>query len=170
MKVLPEDLCSATVRKRREKGRVVEMVRTLVFGTLALLRMFLGRSTASTTINTSFVERHHGTDRHQNGRKQRQTYGFSKEMALRHAASYFIGYSDTFCWCVRTLRIRAEDGQWQQRTPAMAATLTDHVWSLWEWITYPARPSWLFPDTTGERRRLAFRWCLNLANKVSRDK
>ena len=66
VKVLPEDLCYATVRKRREKGRVVEVVRTLVFGTLALLQAFLGRSTVSTTINTSFVERHNGTDRHQN--------------------------------------------------------------------------------------------------------
>ena len=79
--MLPEDLCYATVRKRREKGHVVEVVRTLVFGTLALLHMCLGRSTVSTTINTSFVERHNGTDRHQNGRKHRKTYGFSGEMA-----------------------------------------------------------------------------------------
>ena len=78
MKVLPPDLCYATVRKRREKGRVVEVVRTLVFGTLALLPVLLGRSTASTTINTSFVERHNGTDRHQNSRKRRKTHGFSK--------------------------------------------------------------------------------------------
>src|SRR3954452_10776579 len=37
VKVLPEDLCYATVRKRREKGRVVEEGRTLGFGTLAVL-------------------------------------------------------------------------------------------------------------------------------------
>ena len=127
---------------------MVEVVRTLVFGTLALLRMFLDRSTVSTTINTSFVKRHNGTDRHQNGRKRRKTYGFSKEIALHRAASYFIGYIYNFCWCVRTLRFRGANGQWQRRTPAMAAGLTDHVWSLWEWMTYPARPSLLFPDTT----------------------
>jgi hypothetical protein len=44
VKVLPADLCYATVRKRREKGRVVEVVRTLVFGTLALLQALLDRS------------------------------------------------------------------------------------------------------------------------------
>ena len=34
----------------------------------------LERSTVSTTINTSFVERNNGTDRHQNSRKRRKTY------------------------------------------------------------------------------------------------
>jgi hypothetical protein len=91
VKVVPPDLCSATVRKRREEGRVVEVVRTLVFGTLALLQALLGRSTVSTTIHTAFVERHNGTDRHQNSRKHRKTYGFSKELALHRAASFFIG-------------------------------------------------------------------------------
>jgi hypothetical protein len=53
VKVLPGDLCYATVGKRREKGRVVEVVRPLVFGTLAWLHALLDRSTVSTTINTS---------------------------------------------------------------------------------------------------------------------
>ena len=52
VKVVPADLCYATVRKRREKGRVVEVVRTVVFGTLCLLDALLRRSTVSTTINT----------------------------------------------------------------------------------------------------------------------
>lgn len=140
VKVLPGELCYATVRKRREKGRVVEVVRTVVFGTLTLLWARLRRSTVSTTINTSFVERHNGTDRHQNSRKRRKTFGFSKELGMHRAASYFIGYSYNFCWAVRTLRIRGGDGSWNPRTPAMAAGLTDHIWSLEEWMTYPARP------------------------------
>ena len=140
VKVVPPDLCYATVRKRREKGRVVEVVRSVVFGTMALLNNLLTRSTASTTINTSFVERNNGTDRHQNSRKRRKTYGFSKELAMHRAASFFIGYSYNFCWPVRTLRARGPGGSWQARTPAMAAGLSDHVWTTEEWITYPARP------------------------------
>lgn len=138
--VVPPELCYATARKRRQKGRVVEVVRSVVFGTVELLQAYLDRSTVSTTINTAFVERHNGTDRHQNARKHRKTYGFSKEIDLHHAASSFIGYSYNFCWCVRTLRTRGDDGCWQPRTPAMAAGLTEHVWSLWEWITYPTTP------------------------------
>ena len=139
-RILPADLGYARVRKARAKGRVVEVVRTLVVGTLLLLGAYLWRSRASTTVNTSFIERPNGTDRHQNSRKHRKTYGFSKDIAVPHAASSFIGSSANFCWCVRPLRVRGEDGSWQQRTPAMAAGLTGHVWSLWEWITYPARP------------------------------
>ena len=140
VKVVPAELCYATVRKRREKGRVVEVVQTLVFGTLYLLGVLLKRSTVSTTINTSFVERQNGTDRHQNSRKHRKTYGFSKNLAMHRAASYFIGYSYNFCWPVRTLRVRDGVGPWQSRTPAMAAGLSDHVWTTKEWITYPAKP------------------------------
>jgi hypothetical protein len=140
-RVVPPEMCYATVRKRREKGRVVEVVRTLVFGTLFLLGALLKRSTASTTINTSFVERNNGTDRHQNSRKRRKTYGFSKDLAMHRAASYFVGFSYNFCWAVRTLRVREPDGPWRARTPAMAAGLSDHVWSLKEWVTYPAKPS-----------------------------
>ena len=108
------------------------VVRTPVFGTPALLQTFLSRSTVSTTVDTSFVERHDGTDRHQNGREHRKTYGFSREMALHHAASCSIGYSYDFCWCVRTLRVAGENGHWRPRTPAMTAGLTDRAWSLWE--------------------------------------
>jgi len=65
-RVVPEDLCYATVRKTREKGRVVDVVRTVVFGTVAILDAVLSRSRVSQTINTSFVERQNGTDRGQN--------------------------------------------------------------------------------------------------------
>jgi hypothetical protein len=46
--------------------------------------------------------------------------------------------SYNFYWPVRTLRVRGVDGRWQSPTPAMAAKLTDHVWSLREWIAFPA--------------------------------
>src|SRR3954469_3255263 len=121
VKVVPPELGYATVRKRREKGRVVGVVRTLGVGTLYLLGGLLRRSTESTTINTSFVERNNGTDRHQNARKRRKTCAFSKDLAMHRAASFFIGYSYNFCWPVRTLRVRGPEGLWQARTPAMAA-------------------------------------------------
>jgi hypothetical protein len=40
--------------------------------------------------------------------------------------SYFSLYQANFCCPVRTLRERDEEGRWRQRTPAMAAGLTDH--------------------------------------------
>ena len=68
------------------------------------------------------------------GRKQRKTYRFSRDKRM-HDATYFVSYSYNFCWPVRTLRVEGDEG-WQARTLAMA----DHVWSLREWLTYPAKP------------------------------
>jgi hypothetical protein len=137
-KVMPQELCYATVRKTRQKGRVVEVIRAVVFGTLELVDLYLSRSKVSTTINTSFVERNNGTDRGQNSRKIRKTYGFSKDWELHNAASYFIAYSYNFCWTVRTLDILRSDRTRLKRTPAMAAGLANHIWSIKEWATYPA--------------------------------
>ena len=81
---------------------------------------------------------HHLTDRHHNARKSRKTYRFSKDWRMHKAMTDFTRYSDNFCQPVRTLRERADSGPWQKRTPAMAAGLADHVWSLKEWLTLPA--------------------------------
>ena len=134
----PEDLRYATVHKTREKGRVTKIERRVVFGTLAAVVAALAVSTASKAINTAFVERQNGTDRNRNGRKVRKTYCFSKDWGVHEAVTYFTLYSYNFCWPVRTLRIKGADGAWEERTPAMAAGLADHVWSMAEWLTYPA--------------------------------
>lgn len=43
---------------------------------------------------------------------------------------------------VKTLRLEANDGQrhWQPRSPAMAAGLTDHIWSIKELLTTVVAP------------------------------
>ena len=137
-KVAPPSLCYATVHKVRRLGRVVEIVTRLVFGTAALLARALAASAVSHAVNVSFLERQHLTDRHRNARKRRKTYCFSKRWEAHEAATYFTLYSYNFCWPVRALRTRSPDGPWQVRTPAMAAGLTDHAWSLAEWLQFPA--------------------------------
>ena len=126
-KEMPKDLCYATVRKTRKGGRVIDIVKTLVFGTFSLLLMLILRSTVSNTINTSFVERHNGTDRNQNARKVRKTLRFSKDWDMHNAVTYFVAYSYNFCWPVRTLRIKGDTGGWEKRTPGMAARFSDHI-------------------------------------------
>ncbi|MEK7995215.1 MAG: hypothetical protein AAB403_15530 [Planctomycetota bacterium] len=137
-KVPPKDLNYATVHKTREKGRVVKVDFRVVFGTVATVVAALALSQVSKAINTAFVERHHGTDRNRNARKVRKTYCFSKDWQVHQAVTYFTMYSYNFCWPVRTLRERGTDNQWQERTPAMVAGLTDHLWSLSEWLSHPS--------------------------------
>jgi IS1 family transposase len=134
----PEELVDATVHKEREQNRVVAVRQVLVLGSQERLDRALKQSTVSSAINTSFIERHHGTDRGRNARKARKTYKFSKDWRVHEAMTYFTLYSYNFCWAVRTLRVRRADGHGQRRTPAMAAGLADHEWSLREWLTFPA--------------------------------
>jgi len=135
---LAAGLAYATVRKERKQGRVVSIRRSIVLGDEQAVAEVLKASVCSRTINTSFVERRHATDRGQNARKSRRTYRFSKDWQVHEAMTYFTAYRYNFCWAVRTLRRKGADGRWQQRTPAMAAGLADHVWSLEEWISFPA--------------------------------
>jgi IS1 family transposase len=136
-KVAPPGLNYATVAKRREKGRVIEVMTRVVFGTIASVMAALARSTASRSINVSFLERQNATDRHHNARKVRKTYTFSKDWEVHEAMTYFTMYSYNFCWPVRTLTERDDLGGLRRRTPAMAAGLADHVWTMREWITLP---------------------------------
>jgi len=136
-KVAPPELQYATVHKTREKGRSVKVSLRVVFGTVVGVLAALAQSIVSKAINPAFVERQNGTDRNRNARKVRKSYCFSKNWGVHQAVTYFTMYSYNFCWPVRTLRVRAANGDWQPRTPAMAAGLADHIWALSEWLTFP---------------------------------
>src|SRR5262249_48306976 len=126
---MPEGLNYATVNKTRTKGRVSGGTTRGVLGAAAAGAALLGGG----AVSTSYRERQHGSDRHRSGRKARKTYRFSKGWGMHVSLTYFSLFSYNFCWPVRTLRQRGEDGRWQMRTPAMAAGLADHAWSLREW-------------------------------------
>jgi hypothetical protein len=136
-KVPPEGLTYATVHKVREDNRVVRVEARVVYGGAAAVQAALGDSSVSDSVNTAYAERQHGTDRNRNARKVRKTYCFSKDWEVHEALTYFTTYSYNFCWPVRTLREKVGRKRYRQRTPAMAAGLTDHVWPLREWLTYP---------------------------------
>jgi IS1 family transposase len=137
-KAVPPELTYATVEERKRRGRVVEILVHLIFGTMAALARALGLSRVSRRVNVSFLERYNATDRHKSARKVRKTYTFSKDWRVHESMTYFTMYSDNFCWAVRTLAYRDEDGRLRKRSPAMAAGLADHVWTMREWITMPS--------------------------------
>src|SRR5262249_57573412 len=76
----------ATVVKTRRKGRVVKVEFRVVFGSDISVRAALMTSPVSRAINTAFVERQNGTDRHRNARKGRKTYRFSKDWQFHETA------------------------------------------------------------------------------------
>jgi len=135
---LPAEVTDATVHTEKENNRVVRVSTAVVFGTRFAVVVALALSRVSRTVNASFVERHNGTDRGRCSRKGRKSYEFSKSWTVHVAATRFSYFTYNFCWPVRTRRVKGGDGKWQARSPAMAAGLTDHVWSIREWIAFPA--------------------------------
>jgi IS1 family transposase len=86
---LPEGLTYATAHKEREDGRVAAVERRLIVGTERGLEEAREASPVSRAVNTSSVERQHGTDRGQNAREARKAYRFSKDWRAHEAMTYF---------------------------------------------------------------------------------
>jgi hypothetical protein len=74
-----------------------------------------------------------------NGRLVRKTLSFSKELHLLKAATALEDALYNFTRPVKTLQVElvnpTKHARWQQRTPAMAAGLTDHCWTPRELLT-----------------------------------
>jgi len=138
----PVEITYATVQKQREGGRVVGVTEKVVLGSEEQAEQTLAESEQSQTINTSFVERWFGTQRQFNARKKRKAYTFSKELSYHEACTWLVVVWYNFGWCVRTLRekVQEEPPRYQYRTPAMAAGLSDHAWTMHELLAYPLYP------------------------------
>jgi len=143
--VPPEGLQYATVHKKREKGRVVSITTQIVYGNKHKIETLL--ESLGQKINTSFVERVHLTLRHLVSRLHRKTLCFSKKrkylvhhlhlaLAYYHFGRYHAGLRVKLPEPIPT-RGNGSPQKWQQRTPAMAAGLTDHRWSMEELLMYP---------------------------------
>ncbi len=74
-----------------------------------------------------------------NGRLVRKTLSFSKEIRFLKAASALEDGLYNFTREVRTLRVElvnpSKQMRWQKRSPAMAAGITDHIWTVKELLT-----------------------------------
>ena len=134
---MPVGLTRAAVHEARANGRAVSVSTRPVFGTWAGVLPARRVSAACRVANAAFVGRHDGTDRGRCSRKVRKTAAFSKDRDVHVAATWFGHSGDNFRRPVRAPRVRGDDGRWKARTPAMAAELTDHVWSIAEWMTFP---------------------------------
>src|SRR5436305_10465612 len=120
------------VIKRREGSEVVSVTTKVIYGDQEEVKKVLGEHTA-------YVERTNLTSRQMNGRLVRKTLSFSKELRFLKAASALEDAIYNFTRPVKTLRVELPNprnqARWQQRSPAMAAGLTDHIWTVQELLT-----------------------------------
>lgn len=89
--------------------------------------------------HTAYVERTHLTMRQMNSRLTRKALGFSKELPMHRAAAAWEDAVYNLTRTHKSLRIdltgplNGQPGRrWKRRTPAMAAGLTEQVWSTEE--------------------------------------
>jgi hypothetical protein len=117
--------------KQRENGRVIGTELHVIFGQPEQVL-------AELEPHTAYVERTNLTARHMNARLVRKTLGFSKRIHMLRAASVWEDVVYNLARHVKTLRLEVNDGtrRWLQRSPAMVAGLTDHIWSIEELLSY----------------------------------
>jgi hypothetical protein len=121
--------------KQRERGRVVGVEARVIYGDAVAVRERLGEHTA-------YVERTHLTSRLMNGRLVRKTLGFSKAVAMFTAACIWEDVVYNFARSLKTLRleVQEEGRRWRLRSPAMAAGITDHLWTIEDLLTHVPCP------------------------------
>lgn len=119
------------IKQRDERGKLQGIELKAVWGSKAELIKLLGKSTA-------YIERSNLTTRIFNARLNRKTLAFSKEI---HAHSDAVTWEDAYYNWVRPhkrLRLELQDvlaRKWLLRSPAMAAGLTDHAWTVKELLS-----------------------------------
>ncbi len=119
------------VKQRDERGHFQGVKLRVIFGKKSEVVALLGRSTA-------YIERSQLTSRLFNGRQVRKTLAFSKDLSAYQAAAM---WEDSYYNLIRphkSLRLplgNAGTQKWQPRTPARAAQLTDHIWTVKELLT-----------------------------------
>lgn len=131
--VLPVGFQLAQVVKHSAKRHVVGVTRRVVHGTLAGIEAVLTATATGTVINTAYIERLNATFRAHLAPLARRGRAIARTEAALTAGMWLVGTAYNFCWPHDSLRQRAPDHaprKWLRRTPAMAAGLTDHCWSL----------------------------------------
>jgi hypothetical protein len=83
------------------------------------------------------------TARHLNGRLVRKPLGYSKRLDMLEAACTWEDGVYSFTRSVKTLRceINVVGKRWLPSSPAMAAGLTDHIWSIRELLMLVPLPT-----------------------------
>jgi IS1 family transposase len=141
-------LLYAQVVKTVRRRRLVRVTHRVVFGTLEAVQQVL--AACGWQINTAFVERLNLDLRQHVAAIGRRVATLCKgEDGLRHQLALFQTYHN-FCLPHTSLHQplpqplptngTGSAKQWRPSTPAMAAGLTDHVWSLREVLLYRVPP------------------------------
>ena len=148
----------AQVVKRYERRRVVETDRRIVDGTPTRVETLRQRSQGNGVINTAHIERLNATFRERLAPLARRCRALARQTLTLHEGMFLVGTVYNFCTPHESLNSA------QKTTPAMAAGITDHRWTMHELLSlHVPPPRWTPPKQRGRPshmlKRLIERWC-----------
>jgi hypothetical protein len=148
----------AQVVKRYERRRVVETERRIVDGTPARVATLQRRSQGDGVINTAYIERLNATFREHLAPLARRCRALARHTLTLHEGMFLVGTVYNFCTPHESLSPA------QKTTPAMAAGITDHCWTMRELLSFRVPLSrWAPPKRRGRPslalQHLIARWC-----------
>ena len=124
------------VIKERSGSRLTAVHITVVYGDPHEVLELMGGHTA-------YVERTNLTSRQMHGRLVRKCLSYSKQLEALEAACAWEDWVYNLTRTVETLSLRVCEGdrRWKRQTPAMAAGLTDHIWTIKDLLMTVVPPS-----------------------------
>jgi hypothetical protein len=146
----------------------LDVIHHIVQGDEVMIHQLIQKSQGQGWINTAFIERLNATFRQRLNCLARRTRTLVRKAQTLEAGMYVIGCLYNFCDIHYGLRLKLSVGRlgfrWVQRTPAIAAGLTDHIWSLPELFDLRVPPPRWKPAYKRGRpslatQKLVDRWC-----------
>lgn len=151
--VLAQGLMLGQVVKQYAQRRVVSVKYKVVRGTQEAIIGVLAATGGGKGINTAYIERLNATFRAALGVLVRRGRAIAHREAVLTAGMYLVGCAYNFVWTHQRLHLPAPEGsspKWLERTPAMAAGLTEHPWTMMELLSYQIPlPVWVVPKRPG---------------------
>jgi hypothetical protein len=153
------NLCIAQVVKRYAQRCVGEVERRIIAGAPARVETLRRRSQGNGVINTAYIERLNAPFRERLAMLTCRGRALARRIPTLQHGMYLIGTIYNFCTTHASL---AHAGG--ATTPAMAAGITDHCWTVRELLSFHMPPPhWAPPKRRGRPsralQRLAERWC-----------
>ena len=148
----------AQVVKRSERRRVVAPERRMIDGTPARVETLRRRSQGDGVINTASIERLNATFRECLAPLARRCRALARHTLTLHEGMFVVGTVYNFC------APHASLSHAHKTTPAMAAGITDHCWTIHELLSFHVPLSrWVPPKRRGRPsqalQHLIERWC-----------
>lgn len=144
------------VIKRYVGGKLESIERRVVQGSAEVVETLRHKVAGGGVLNTAFIERLNSTFRSHISALCRRTRALAGGCESLQRAMYLTGTVYNFCTEHAALRIPGLLGghKWLARTPAMAAGLTDHRWTMEELLNYHVPPPrWTPPKQRGRPSR-----------------